>query len=241
MAGEVRVIYASTMVLCTNTWLPAGSARTSTGCGPARPGRPRCTRATARRSFSTTPRSCCSPGDAWWTAAFNDVLARTEIYCDITKPLAQAEPDRGHHDRSRPRCMPYAPETVELLDEGEFACHQVRYSCPADVITQAARAAAWLRASGPVILKDFPRIRRKILQDHGAHQGQSGGSRPVRREDVNVVYSALDCGNRRRVLGTGCTDEDHRPVFMIQEDIGSPVTQYPPRSWSAPPGGCRGR
>ena len=32
------------------------------------------------------------PRDAWWTAAFNDVPARTEIYCDITTPVQWPSP-----------------------------------------------------------------------------------------------------------------------------------------------------
>ncbi len=39
------------------------------------------------------------------------------------------------------------PGRVELHDEDEFACHQVRYGYPADVITEAERAAVWLRSA----------------------------------------------------------------------------------------------
>jgi protein associated with RNAse G/E len=34
---------------------------------------------------------------------------------------------------------------VVLVDEDEFAAHQVRYSYPAEVIRQAEQAAAWLQ------------------------------------------------------------------------------------------------
>ena len=38
-----------------------------------------------------------------------------------------------------------ADQQVLLLDEDEFAEHQVRYGYPADVISEAEQAAAWLR------------------------------------------------------------------------------------------------
>jgi protein associated with RNAse G/E len=34
---------------------------------------------------------------------------------------------------------------VKVHDEDEFACHQVRYRYPAELIAQAERAADWLR------------------------------------------------------------------------------------------------
>jgi uncharacterized protein len=36
---------------------------------------------------------------------------------------------------------------VQLVDEDEFAEHQVRYDYPADVIRQAEQSAAWLLAA----------------------------------------------------------------------------------------------
>jgi uncharacterized protein len=85
------------------------------------------------------------PRGAWWTAAFNDQPAATEIYCDVTTPVQW--PSAGEVtmvdldlDVARRR-----DGDVELWDEDEFACHQVKYSYPADVIAQAERAAEWLR------------------------------------------------------------------------------------------------
>ena len=87
------------------------------------------------------------PRNAWWTAAFNDVPASTEIYCDITTPVSW--PSAGEVtmidldlDVSRRRTG-----EVELWDQDEFASHQIKYGYPADVIAEAERAAQWLRTA----------------------------------------------------------------------------------------------
>ncbi len=85
------------------------------------------------------------PDGAWWTATFNDSPARTEIYCDIGTPARWPHSDEVTMvdldlDVARMR----ADQQVLLLDEDEFAEHQVRYQYPADVIAEAEAAAAWL-------------------------------------------------------------------------------------------------
>lgn len=85
------------------------------------------------------------PRDAWWTAAFNDAPARTEIYCDITTPARWPSADEVTMvdldlDVCRVRGGP-----VELLDADEFAEHRIRYGYPADVISEAQRSADWLQ------------------------------------------------------------------------------------------------
>jgi protein associated with RNAse G/E len=72
---------------------------------------------------------------------------RTEIYCDITTPVRwPSRTEVTMIDLDLDVCRTRRG-TVELLDEDEFACHQVRYGYPADVIAQAERSAAWLRAA----------------------------------------------------------------------------------------------
>ena len=85
------------------------------------------------------------PHGAWWTAAFNDVPAAIETYCDITTPVRWPSPGEVTMvdldlDVARRRTG-----EVELWDEDEFASHQVKYGYPADVIAEAKRAAEWLR------------------------------------------------------------------------------------------------
>jgi protein associated with RNAse G/E len=84
------------------------------------------------------------PRDAWWTGSFNAAPHRTEIYCDITTIPTWPTPDVVTMvdldlDVRRRRVG-----TVEILDEDEFAVHQVRYGYPAEVVEQAWAAAEWL-------------------------------------------------------------------------------------------------
>lgn len=85
------------------------------------------------------------PREAWWTATFNAAPRSTEIYCDVTTPPqwpSAAEVTMVDLDldvlRKRGASHPL------LVDEDEFAEHQVRYGYPAEVIAQAEAAAAWL-------------------------------------------------------------------------------------------------
>jgi len=82
------------------------------------------------------------PRDAWWTATFNAAPRSTEVYCDITTPPewpSPAEVTMVDLDldvlRKRGTRLPL------LVDEDEFAEHQVRYGYPAEVIHSAQDAA----------------------------------------------------------------------------------------------------
>jgi uncharacterized protein len=86
------------------------------------------------------------PEGQWWTAIFNGEPVATEIYCDIcTIPrwLDEARVTMADLDLDVIRLRP--DREVLLLDEDEFAEHQVRYGYPADVIAEAERTAAWLQ------------------------------------------------------------------------------------------------
>jgi hypothetical protein len=85
------------------------------------------------------------PSEHWWTATFNDDPAATEVYCDInTPPQWTSEAEVTMIDLDLDVIRRRADQQVLLLDEDEFAEHQVRYRYPADVISAAERAAAWL-------------------------------------------------------------------------------------------------
>ena len=85
------------------------------------------------------------PRGTWWTAVFNAPPRSTEVYCDITTPVEWVSPDEVDHGRPGPGCAPEAVRGATLLvDEDEFAEHQVRYGYPADVIAQAEAAGRWL-------------------------------------------------------------------------------------------------
>jgi len=83
--------------------------------------------------------------DAWWTAGFNAAPRSTEIYVDVTTPPVWTSPNevtmvdldldvlRFREDRS-----------VLIVDQDEFAEHQIRYAYPPDIVAAAEKAAAWL-------------------------------------------------------------------------------------------------
>jgi uncharacterized protein len=105
------------------------------------------------------------PAGVWWTAAFNAAPARTEIYCDITTPPQW--PEEGcvtMVDLDLDVLRLRADHSVVLVDEDEFAEHQVRYSYPAEVIRQAEEAAAWLQRTICDRAEPFATVYRAWLE-----------------------------------------------------------------------------
>ncbi|WP_433082916.1 DUF402 domain-containing protein [Dactylosporangium sp. CA-052675] len=99
---------------------------------------------TTLKGLPDAPHVLLFPRQTWWTACFNAEPARTEIYCDITSvphwptPTEVTAIDLDLDVRRRRN------GDVSLLDEDEFAVHQVRYQYPADVVTSALACADWL-------------------------------------------------------------------------------------------------
>ncbi|WP_327291827.1 DUF402 domain-containing protein [Streptomyces sp. NBC_01198] len=95
------------------------------------------------------------PREAWWTATFNAAPRATEIYCDITTPPRwPSEDEVTMVDLDLDVLLKRAAPAPILVDEDEFAEHQVRYGYPADVVAAAEESARWLmgaiaRAEGP--------------------------------------------------------------------------------------------
>jgi uncharacterized protein len=85
------------------------------------------------------------PDGVWWTATFRGDASRTEIYCDISTPSRWPNPaEVTMVDLDLDVLRLRTDQSVIVVDEDEFAEHQVRYGYPADVISAAERAAAWL-------------------------------------------------------------------------------------------------
>lgn len=87
------------------------------------------------------------PRSAWWTASFNQVPERTEVYCDITTQVRWPSPAEVTMIDLDLDVRRLRDGTVELLDEDEFAEHQAAYGYPADVVSAAERTARWLQAA----------------------------------------------------------------------------------------------
>jgi hypothetical protein len=87
------------------------------------------------------------PHAGWYTALFFAPTRKLEMYCDITAPAVWAgrtevsivdldlDVTRTHRGR------------VSLLDEDEFAAHQLSYGYPPEVIRNAAQAAQQVLAA----------------------------------------------------------------------------------------------
>jgi hypothetical protein len=85
------------------------------------------------------------PPGAWWTATFNAAPGRTEVYCDITTPPQwRSATEVTMIDLDLDVLRRRGAELPILVDEDEFAEHQVRYGYPREVIRSAEQAAAWL-------------------------------------------------------------------------------------------------
>jgi len=85
------------------------------------------------------------PHEAWWTAAFNAAPNSTELYCDITSPPRWPTPaEVTMVDLDLDVLRKRDADHPLLVDEDEFAEHQVRYGYPDEVIRSAQAAADWL-------------------------------------------------------------------------------------------------
>jgi protein associated with RNAse G/E len=81
------------------------------------------------------------PREGWWTGCFNATPHRTEIYCDITTVPVWSGTDEVTMIDLDLDVRRLRTGVVELLDEDEFAEHQVRYGYPAEVIAGARQSA----------------------------------------------------------------------------------------------------
>jgi protein associated with RNAse G/E len=82
------------------------------------------------------------PRDGWWVAAFNAEPRRTEIYVDMTTVPQWPTPDEvSMIDLDLDVLRMRADGAVHLVDEDEFAEHQVAFGYPADIIEGARRSA----------------------------------------------------------------------------------------------------
>lgn len=88
------------------------------------------------------------PHDSWWTAWFNAEPERIDVYCDITTPPEwRTSGEVTMVDLDLDICRLRRGGDVVLLDEDEFAAHQVKYGYPPKVIDGARAAAAVLYAA----------------------------------------------------------------------------------------------
>ncbi|MGH3657305.1 MAG: DUF402 domain-containing protein [Micromonosporaceae bacterium] len=104
------------------------------------------------------------PRDVWWTAVFNAEPQRTEIYCDISTVPQWHDGEVTMVDLDLD-VMRRRDGTVRLLDEDEFAEHQVRYGYPGDVVSNARAAAEWLERALSGDAEPFAGVYRRWLAE----------------------------------------------------------------------------
>jgi hypothetical protein len=78
----------------------------------------------------------CFPREAWWTALFNAPPRWTELYCDIST-VPEWRGDEVTMVDLDLDVLRRRDGTVEVVDEDEFAEHQVRYGYSRSVIERA--------------------------------------------------------------------------------------------------------
>jgi uncharacterized protein len=83
------------------------------------------------------------PRDGWWTASFNALPNRVEIYCDIATVPQWSDGEVTMIDLDLD-VIRMRDGRVILDDEDEFEEHQIRYAYPPDVIENARTTAARL-------------------------------------------------------------------------------------------------
>ena len=163
MGDDVRIVYrkydGSLHWHMTMKWLGEDEYGVWTGAGA----NSTCRRGDGPLVTIEHPQARLFPRNAWWTASFYSEHARTEIYCDIATPNEWPSLDLVTMvDLDLDVCRRFGGEVV-LLDEDEFAEHQIRYGYPADVIAESRRAARWLEAALADGTEPFATVYRSYL------------------------------------------------------------------------------
>ncbi|GAB2588005.1 DUF402 domain-containing protein [Kribbella endophytica] len=83
------------------------------------------------------------PRGQWWSALFNAAPHPTEIYCDITMPAEFGVETVTAVDLDLD-IRRLRDGTVKVMDEDEFAAHQVHYGYPPQVVATAQATCAWV-------------------------------------------------------------------------------------------------
>lgn len=91
---------------------------------------------------SPTPMVQLIAPDAWWTLLYNGPGHRYPVYVDVIRPAAWVADDRVELVDLDLDVVRDAAGQVAVLDEDEFAGHQVALGYPADWVARAAATAA---------------------------------------------------------------------------------------------------
>jgi uncharacterized protein len=112
------------------------------------------------------------PDGSWWTMSCNAELAWTELYIDITTVPRWLADDLVETVDLDLDVIRRWDGSSEILDEDEFAEHQIRYGYPPDVIARAERTAAEMLDAVAQYAEPFGLVGRRWL---AAMPGQRPG------------------------------------------------------------------
>lgn len=96
------------------------------------------------RVASKSPSVRLIPPGGWWSAIFFGGDREPALYCDVTTVAEWPAPDRVTMIDLDLDVELWRDGELKLLDEDEFAEHQLTFGYPAEVIREAARAASFL-------------------------------------------------------------------------------------------------
>jgi uncharacterized protein len=102
-------------------------------------------------------------GEARWVMSCNAAPCWTELYIDITTPVRWTASDQVEMVDMDLDVVRRFDGTAEILDEDEFAEHQVKYGYPAAEIEACERAAAWLLSAVRAYSEPFGEVCRGWL------------------------------------------------------------------------------
>jgi hypothetical protein len=103
------------------------------------------------------------PRSGWWTMTCNAEPCWTELYIDITTVPRWVTGDHVEMVDLDLDVVRYFDGSAEILDEDEFAEHQVRYGYPPEVAGHAERAASAMLAAVTSDAEPFGQVCRGWL------------------------------------------------------------------------------
>ncbi len=102
------------------------------------------------------------PRGVWWSAMFNAVPHKVEVYCDVNT-VPQWSGDEVTMIDLDLDVRRLRGGRVERLDADEFAEHRVKYGYPADVVSTAEQTSDWLADALSGGAEPFASVYRRYL------------------------------------------------------------------------------
>jgi protein associated with RNAse G/E len=116
------------------------------------------------RVASKAPSVRLIPAGAWWSAIFFGGDREPAVYCDVATIAEWPSPAQVTMIDLDLDVELWRDGELKLLDEDEFAEHQLAFGYPAEVITEAAKAASFLVTAISAGQEPFATVWQKWLK-----------------------------------------------------------------------------